>query len=120
MKPHAFDFRKESMKYALLALSIVVMASLACQVTGVSPLAQPTAVSQPQAIPPVQVDSAIVMPEAGSLEALYQSVLPGVVSIRTDVAEGSGFMFDAEGHVVTNEHVVEGANTIEINFSSGF
>ena len=108
------------MKHVLLALSIVVIASLACQVTGVSPLAQPTAVSQPQALPPVQVDSAIVMPEEGSLEALYQSVLPGVVSIRTDIAEGSGFMFDPEGHVVTNEHVVEGANTIEINFSSGF
>lgn len=108
------------MKHVLIALSILMFASLACQTTGVSPLAQPTAVSQSQSVPPVQVDSAIAMPEEGSLEALYQNVLPGVVAIRTDTGEGSGFMFDAEGHVVTNQHVVEGASTIEIHFSSGF
>jgi 2-alkenal reductase len=66
------------------------------------------------------VDSAIVMPEEGSLAALYESVLPGVVAIRTDTGEGSGLMFDGEGHVVTNQHVVEGASTVEIAFSSGF
>ena len=108
------------MKNVLIALSILVIASLACQVTGTSPLAQPTAAVQPQVVAPVQVDSAIALPEEGSLEALYQSVLPGVVSIRTDTGEGSGFMFDAEGHVVTNQHVVEGASTVEVAFSSGF
>ena len=108
------------MKNVLIALSILVIASLACQVTGTSPLAQPTAAVQPQVVSPVQVDSAVALPEEGSLEALYQSVLPGVVSIRTDTGEGSGFMFDAEGHVVTNQHVVEGASTVEVAFSSGF
>jgi S1-C subfamily serine protease len=120
MKLHAFDFRKESMRHALLALSILVIASLACQVTGTSPLTQSTPVTQPQVSSPVHVDSAIVIPEDGSLEALYQSVLPGVVAIRTDTGEGSGLMFDPEGHVVTNQHVVEGVSTVEIAFSSGF
>ena len=120
MKLHVFDFRKESMKNVLIALSILVIGSLACQVTASGPGLQPTSAVQPQAIPTVQVASAVVVPEEGSLEALYQSVLPGVVAIRTDVAEGSGFMFDSDGHVVTNQHVIEGANTIEIGFSSGF
>lgn len=55
-----------------------------------------------------------------TLEALYQQVLPGVVSIRTNGSLGSGFVFDSEGHVVTNQHVVEGATEVEIDFPSGF
>ncbi len=55
---------------------------------------------------------------------LYNRVNPAVVAIRVaDSAGGeslgSGFVIDAEGHVVTNNHVVEGATEIEVDFSSG-
>ena len=33
---------------------------------------------------------------------------------------GSGFVIDNEGHIVTNYHVVRGANELEIAFASGF
>jgi 2-alkenal reductase len=33
---------------------------------------------------------------------------------------GSGFIFDNEGHVITNQHVVDGASTVEVAFTSGF
>ena len=32
---------------------------------------------------------------------------------------GSGFVWDTQGHIVTNNHVVEGANKIEVIFSDG-
>ena len=32
---------------------------------------------------------------------------------------GSGFVWDKEGHIVTNNHVVEGADKIEVAFSDG-
>ena len=32
---------------------------------------------------------------------------------------GSGFVWDAEGHIVTNNHVVSGADKIEVMFSDG-
>jgi S1-C subfamily serine protease len=32
---------------------------------------------------------------------------------------GSGFVWDAAGHVVTNDHVVEGADAIAVRFASG-
>jgi len=108
------------MKRALLALSVLIITTLACQVSGGAPLSQPTPVTQVQSSPPIQVDPALVAPEEGSLEELYESVLPGVVAIRTDTGLGSGFMFDGEGHVVTNQHVVDGASTVEVDFASGF
>ncbi len=34
-------------------------------------------------------------------------------------AEGSGFFIDGEGHVVTNNHVVDGADTIRVRLAGG-
>lgn len=34
-------------------------------------------------------------------------------------AQGSGFLLDSEGHIVTNNHVVEGATVIEVSFTNG-
>ncbi|HIC94938.1 MAG TPA: PDZ domain-containing protein [Anaerolineae bacterium] len=33
--------------------------------------------------------------------------------------EGSGFIWDTEGHIVTNHHVVEGADKVEVHFFDG-
>src|SRR5574339_323733 len=111
------------MKRVLFGILALVIAMLACQVTGVPGLPQqiqPTPVVHIQATPPA-LPTAADPAEAGStLEALYQQVLPGVVSIRTGSSLGSGFVYDSEGHVVTNQHVVEGASQVEISFSSGF
>ena len=37
----------------------------------------------------------------------------------TSEAQGSGFVDDDEGHIVTNEHVVEDAQSVEVRFSNG-
>ncbi|HET7143422.1 MAG TPA: trypsin-like peptidase domain-containing protein, partial [Anaerolineales bacterium] len=42
------------------------------------------------------------------------------VAILTDQGQGSGFVYDGQGHIVTNFHVIEGADMIEIRFTSGF
>ena len=34
-------------------------------------------------------------------------------------AAGSGFVWDTDGHIVTNNHVVEGADTIRVTFADG-
>jgi 2-alkenal reductase len=108
------------MKRVLLVVSILVIASLACQVTGLTPLSQPEPAAPPQTLPTLQVASDIALQHDGSLEALYENVLPGVVAIRTNTGIGSGFVFDDQGHVVTNQHVVEGASTVEVAFASGY
>ncbi len=58
-----------------------------------------------------------------AVEDVYNRFGPGVVSV--DVASdrgpggGSGFVLDKNGHIVTNQHVVEGANAVSVRFSSG-
>jgi putative serine protease PepD len=34
-------------------------------------------------------------------------------------AQGSGFVYDTSGHVVTNAHVVDGAQSVKVRFSNG-
>jgi len=110
------------MNRVLIVVSVLMIAMLACQVCGLPPLSQqqPTPVLHTQTNPPVlptQVDPA---EQDSTLEALYQQVLPGVVSIRAGSSLGSGFVFDSEGHVITNQHVVEGSSEVEVDFASGF
>jgi 2-alkenal reductase len=59
---------------------------------------------------------------------VYQRVDPSVVNIEvTRVtgrqvanAGGSGFVFDAQGHIVTNAHVVQDAREILVTFRDGY
>ena len=60
----------------------------------------------------------------GSIADAVAEVLPSVVYVRTTVVgggngEGSGVVVDRAGIIVTNNHVVEGANEIEITFNDG-
>jgi len=108
------------MNRVLIVVSVLMISMLACQMTGLTPLSQPTPVLHTQTNPPslpTQVDPA---EQDSTLEALYQQVLPGVVSIRAGSSLGSGFVFDSEGHVITNQHVVEGSSEVEVDFASGF
>ncbi|MBA3534611.1 MAG: trypsin-like peptidase domain-containing protein [Ardenticatenales bacterium] len=69
---------------------------------------------------------AILRAEEEVLNRVYESVAPSVVNISVsgntnsllgDLGQGSGFVWDKEGHIVTNNHVVEGAETILVTFS---
>jgi S1-C subfamily serine protease len=74
-----------------------------------------------------------------SINEIYRESAPGVVQITTSVATvepdpflnpfgfpqeqeqqalGSGFVIDKSGHIVTNAHVVEGGQEIEVSFSN--
>ncbi len=45
-------------------------------------------------------------------------VVPSVVTIRTDISQGTGFIINNQGYIVTNAHVLAGAKTIKaITFS---
>ena len=77
---------------------------------------------------------------SSSLASLYKRTAPGVVDIvvttsgssssdsffgqgqqqqQSSKAEGSGFVIDSKGDIVTNNHVVTGATSIKVNFQDG-
>jgi len=79
-------------------------------------------------------------PEAQLFRTIYARVNPSVVSInvripasaaapaqgnsfgqpsQTQYAAGSGFVYDTAGHIVTNAHVVDGTDQIEVTFFDG-
>ena len=62
--------------------------------------------------------------EANAYSSLYEAVNQGVTSItvyadNAVIGQGSGFLFDNEGHILTNYHVIEGANQFEVAFANG-
>jgi putative serine protease PepD len=67
-----------------------------------------------------------------SVTGVYNRASKGVVEItvsstssspfgggQSQEAQGSGFVYDDAGHIVTNDHVVQGAQTISVKFSNG-
>jgi len=62
---------------------------------------------------------------SSGLTALYEAVNPGVVSITVYkdlniIGQGSGFLFNTDGYILTNYHVVLNAQIIEIAFPNGY
>jgi S1-C subfamily serine protease len=72
---------------------------------------------------------AVGAPDRRSISRIYARVAPGVVEVEVtrgstageprSRAQGSGFVFDRRGHIVTNLHVIAGADEIEVGFPSG-
>ena len=108
--------------------------------------AQPTLVPTPA--PVVVAQPGLLVAYQGTLETLYTRVNPSVVNIRVVQQQttsgiqipslpfgaprsqapqtpqysqglGSGFVWSKDGYIVSNNHVVDGADKIEVTFSDG-
>ncbi len=120
----------------LLVMTVLALVTLACQVGSWLPGSSETQVISPEPAivateQPAISEPAIPLPDVPQnlrdMEqlqiALYKQVSPGIVSIQTldnqGGAQGSGFVYDLEGHIITNYHVVQTATEIEVDFPSG-
>ena len=64
-----------------------------------------------------------------SVHSIYELARKGVVKITVSTgasplggssqAQGSGFVYDSDGHVVTNQHVVDGAQSVSVQLWNG-
>jgi len=59
-----------------------------------------------------------VSSDIGVIE-IYNQTRNSVVLIQTNTGTGSGWVYDTLGHIITNNHVVEDATTIQVTFQSG-
>lgn len=109
--------------------------------------ARPTVVVRPQTPSDVATPTPAPAPSLPPLDAgadqdtaiytrVYEFANPSIVAVRTldadaaeqapdiepfffDTGEGSGFVIDTQGHIVTNYHVIEGAGKVVVQFSDG-
>ncbi len=122
----------------VLPLVLMLLAASAC-VLQLGNLPSVTTLPTLSSLPNVQATSAPPQPGAVPVTSgaaldpvtLYQRTNPGVVTIwlydkpgstngdSVPFAQGSGFVIDADGHLLTNRHVVDGADKIEVDFASG-
>jgi 2-alkenal reductase len=113
--------------YLLVFLSVLVFSLMACQLTGLTPLqltASPTVAPQ-ATLAPLPGGQTDLVSQQDRMVAIYDQVSPGVVTIQTSMSDGtpvglgSGWVYSADGYIVTNQHVVEGADKFEVDFPSG-
>jgi S1-C subfamily serine protease len=101
-------------------------------------LGERTTVIREEAVPSSLAPVALQQGKGMSINEIYRASAPAVVHIettsrvqqpsdffgnpfgttQTQRALGSGFVIDKAGHIVTNYHVVRGANTIQVSFSN--
>jgi len=113
------------------ATLVVAMLLAACSTAPLSTAAtSPTATAKPAA-PTTSAPAPVSSGQTGTglaayesaLENIYAAVNPSVVSIEVTTPQGqalgSGFVWDDQGHIVTNDHVVADATRIQVKFSDG-
>lgn len=124
MKSHRFQ----------IMIGAIMLTSLACTTGLMAPTTvpeQPTVIATltaaPTTTPRLDPGESSIPPE--QLSELYSSISPGIVNIITfptnapagslPLGQGSGFVMDMEGHIITNQHVVAEGGDIEVDFPSG-
>ncbi len=115
----------------LVVAVALAMSVAACGAPGVgapTPQPSPTAVVPQSTVAPLAPANEL----EAQVEAVYTEAAPAVVNITSNVigynvfmqpvpeqGTGSGFIYDSEGHIVTNYHVVENAQSVSVTLSTG-
>ncbi len=118
--------------------ALPTMAPPAPKATPFSPAATPVSLPTATPLPPTPTLAPAVVPAGDVLNLeqdlirIYQKVNPSVVNITTQILRpdffwgtvpeegaGSGFLWDDQGHIITNYHVIEDAHSIQVSFAPG-
>jgi 2-alkenal reductase len=116
----------------LIVLVLITCAAALLRTSPVSVSAQTgTATATPTVSGSLLTDGTVIEQVQSIYRGIYDTVNPSVVNIQVlgtynygfyvgaVSSQGSGFVWDPQGHIVTNNHVVENAYNITVTFSDG-
>ncbi len=117
--------RTQSRKYLLILGSLLILVTGMLigliinsgdtnQVTSASP-----EISSQLTISSEDVERSAIFTSEEPVASVAETVAPSVVRIDTPTGTGSGIIYDRNGSVVTNAHVVLGSDTVEIQLADG-
>src|SRR5581483_5588676 len=66
-----------------------------------------------------QVENSVVQVTTTSPNTNLQVIINGNPLESQSTRLGSGFIYDKQGHIITNNHVINGSKTAEVNFVDG-
>jgi S1-C subfamily serine protease len=132
---------KRSQKHWILIIAALTLlfVGLGCsladlsafELAAVSAIVPPTATTASPVATPISDQTEAVNALETQVIAVYEAVSPAVVNITNrsyvymfrqavpQEGSGSGFVYDTEGHIVTNYHVVENAEELLVTLANG-
>jgi putative serine protease PepD len=129
--PEPGKARGGSRRFVRVAAPLVAAAAIGAGVA-VAVDSSTSSGGQPTAVPSSVGTQPAALAKTLSAEAIYDKTAAGVVELDVSSSaglgplgdqqaqgEGSGFVIDKQGRIVTNAHVVEGANSITVKFQDG-
>ncbi len=121
--------------YPLITTLIVLSISLGCMGTSRTtpkPTLVPTSTAVPTSLSPITAPSGTLIELQTQVENVSQAVQNSVVNITVSSTSydffmnpvpqegsGTGFVYDDQGHIVTNYHVIENADQVTVNLPNG-
>ena len=132
--------RSSFLIWVALGSVLLVLAAVYAPALWQAPAATAVPITSTVADAPVTLIESSLVRDSEALADLYESVAPSIVNIQVTSrggaslfpgfggqddqspllqSQGSGFIYDAEGHIVTNNHVVEDAESVLVVFHNG-
>jgi len=68
---------------------------------------------------PYKIQAIATTTQPVTLEQLVGRTIPSIVRIRTSIGQGSGFLLDSSGLIMTNQHVVGSAFSVKVSLYDG-
>jgi S1-C subfamily serine protease len=66
-----------------------------------------------------RVENSVVQITSTRSDPNQVTIINGVPATSRSTALGSGFVYDNQGHIITNHHVIDGATTADVTFTDG-
>ncbi|MFC6085487.1 S1C family serine protease [Sphaerisporangium aureirubrum] len=98
------------------AAGFLVAVTGGCGLPG-APAATSTTTPVPTATAPAP--TAALLPQEQAYMRVIAKVLPSIVQITTGKGLGSGVVYDGDGHILTNAHVVGQSKSFQVTLASG-